>query len=265
MIFLSVAIITFNEEKNIARCIASIKEIADEIIVVDSFSTDNTKSICLAEGAKFIEQPFLGYKEQKQFALEHCQFDFVLSLDADEAVSDELMASIKVFKSKKSIADGYNFNRRSWFCNNWVYHGRWYPDKKLRLFRRNLVQITGINPHDKFELPQNAKITYLKGDLLHYTVETLEDYIQQCNKFSTISAEHYFQSGKKASWFKILANPAFAFLSSYIFHFGFLDGINGFIIAKEIAHTTFMKYVKLKKLKENNKSLNCNPVIPSIQ
>jgi glycosyltransferase involved in cell wall biosynthesis len=265
MIFLSVAIITFNEEKNIARCIASIKEIADEIIVVDSFSTDNTKSICLAEGVKFIEQPFLGYKEQKKFALDHCQFDFVLSLDADEAVSDELMASIKVFKSKKSIADGYNFNRRSWFCNNWVYHGRWYPDKKLRLFRRNLVQITGINPHDKFDLPQNAKITYLKGDLLHYTVETLEDYKQQCNKFSTISAEHYFHSGKKASWFKILANPIFAFFSSYILHFGFLDGINGFTIAKGIANTTFMKYTKLKRLQENYKDLNFKSVKPSIQ
>jgi glycosyltransferase involved in cell wall biosynthesis len=258
MIFLSVAIITFNEEKNIERCIASIKEIADEIIVVDSFSTDNTKSICLAEGVKFIEQPFLGYKEQKKFALDHCQYDFVLSLDADEAISDELMTSIKVFKSKKSIADGYNFNRRSWFCNNWVYHGRWYPDKKLRLFRRNLVQITGINPHDKFELPQNAKIIYLKGDLLHYTVETIEDHIHQSNKFSTISAEQYHITGKKSSWFKILVNPAFAFLSSYILHFGFLDGFNGYVIAKEIAHTTFMKYVKLKKLEESMGYLNQN-------
>lgn len=258
MIFLSVAIITYNEEKNIERCIASIKEIADEIIVVDSFSTDNTKSICLAEGVKFIEQPFLGYKEQKKFAIDHCQYDFVLSLDADEAVSPELMSSIKVFKSKKSIADGYNFNRRSWFCNNWVYHGRWYPDKKLRLFRRNLIQITGINPHDKFELPQNAKIVYLKGDLLHYTVEKIEDHIEQCNKFSSISADHYFQSGKKSNWLKIFLNPTFAFFSSYILHFGFLDGFNGYVIAKEIAHTTFMKYVKLKKLEESMGYLNQN-------
>jgi glycosyltransferase involved in cell wall biosynthesis len=251
MIFLSVAIITFNEEKNIYRCISSIKEIADEIIVVDSFSTDQTRAICLAEGVTFIEQPFLGYKEQKQFALAQCQYDFVLSLDADEAVSQELMDSIKVFKSKKSIADGYYFNRRSWFCNSWVYHGRWYPDKKLRLFRRSMIQITGINPHDKFELPADAKVIYLKGDLLHYTVQNIADHIQQSNTFSSIAAAHYHLSGKKSSWVKILINPAFAFFSCYILHFGFLDGFNGYIIAKEIAHTTFMKYVKLKKLAES--------------
>lgn len=114
-----------------------------------------------------------------------------------------------------------------------------------------MIQITGINPHDKFELPANAKVVYLKGDLLHYTVETIADHIQQSNTFSSISAEQYHLSGKKSSWVKILINPAFAFISSYFLHLGFLDGFNGYIIAKEIAHTTFMKYVKLKKLAES--------------
>jgi glycosyltransferase involved in cell wall biosynthesis len=253
---LSVSIITFNEQKNIARCINSVADIADEIVVVDSLSTDNTREICLGLGVKFIEQPFLGYKEQKNFALDQVQHEFVLSLDADEALSPELLNSIKKIKADGFPASGYTMNRRSWFCDNWIYHGYWYPDIKLRLAKRSKVSWQGINPHDKLEIEKNATVTHLDGDILHYTYYTIDELVQQGNKFSTISAKAYFEQGKRSGILKLLVNPAWAFFSSYILKRGFLDGFNGFVISKQIAHITFLKYAKLLQLQKQAKAGN---------
>jgi glycosyltransferase involved in cell wall biosynthesis len=250
---LSVSIITFNEQKNIARCINSVADIADEIVVVDSLSTDKTKEICIGLGARFIEQPFLGYKEQKNFALDQVEYDYVLSLDADEALSPELLESIKQVKANGFPAQGYTMNRRSWYCDSWIYHGSWYPDTKLRLAQRSKVNWEGINPHDKLEIEHNASIAHLHGDLLHFTYYTIDEHVIQGNRFSTISAKAYFEQGKKSSILKLLLNPAWAFVSSYIIKRGFLDGFNGFVIAKQIANTTFLKYAKLLQLQHQAK------------
>ena len=253
---LSVSIITFNEEKNIARCIRSVAEIADEIVVVDSLSTDNTKQICLDLGTKFIEQPFLGYKEQKNFALEQVQHDHVLSLDADEALSPELLSSIKREKAAGFAASGYTMNRRSWYCDSWIYHGYWYPDTKLRLAKRSKVNWKGINPHDKLEIDSSEKVVHLAGDILHYTYYTIDEHVQQGNKFSTIAAKAYFEQGKRSSILKLLVNPAWAFFSSYLLKKGFLDGFNGYVISKQTANQTFLKYAKLLQLQRQAKALN---------
>lgn len=253
---LSVSIITFNEQKNIARCINSVTDIADEIVVVDSLSTDNTKEICLGLGARFIEQPFLGYKEQKNFALDQVKHEYVLSLDADEALSPELLESIKKVKADGFPAHGYTMSRRSWYCDNWIYHGYWYPDIKLRMAKRSIVTWEGINPHDKLEIEKNATVVHLDGDILHYTYYTIDEHVQQGNKFSTISARAYFEQGKRSSILKLLVNPAWAFFSSYIFKRGFLDGFNGFVISKQIANTTFLKYAKLLQLQNQAKKRN---------
>jgi GTP:adenosylcobinamide-phosphate guanylyltransferase len=245
---LSVSIITFNEQKNIARCINSVADIADEIVVVDSLSTDSTKEICLGLGVRFIEQPFLGYKEQKNFALGQVRYDYVLSLDADEALSPELLDSIKKAKADGFPAGGYLMNRRSWYCDRWVYHGSWYPDTKLRLAKRSKVKWEGINPHDKLDIEKGETLVHLKGDILHYTYYTIDEHVLQGNKFSTISARAYFDQGKRSSIIKLLVNPAWAFFSSYIVKRGFLDGFNGFVISKQIANTTFLKYAKLLQL-----------------
>src|SRR6516225_8076489 len=148
MTSVSIVIITFNEEKNIRRCLESVKEIADEIVVVDSLSTDHTKSICKEFGVRFIEQKFLGYIEQKNFALDQAKYDYVLSLDADEAISKELVKSIQEVKQNPE-SDGYRMNRLTNFCGKWIKHGSWYPDTKLRVFNRKKARWGGINPHDK--------------------------------------------------------------------------------------------------------------------
>lgn len=253
---LSVSIITFNEQKNIARCINSVTDIADEIVVVDSLSTDKTKEICLGFGVKFIEQPFLGYKEQKNFALDQLQYEHVLSLDADEALSPELLESIKKAKAIGFPAGGYTMNRRSWYCDNWIYHGYWYPDTKLRLAKRSKVKWEGINPHDKLKIGRDETVVQLDGDILHYTYYTIDEHVLQGNRFSTISAKAYFEQGKKSSILKLLVNPAWAFFSSYILKRGFLDGFNGFVISKQIANTTFLKYAKLLQFHRQAKPVN---------
>jgi glycosyltransferase involved in cell wall biosynthesis len=245
---LSAAIITLNEEKNIGRCLESLKDIADEIVVVDSGSTDKTKEICEGFGVRFIVQPFLGYIQQKNFALDATTYPHVLSLDADEALSPELRNSIVTAKANGFPCTGYTMNRLSWFCDSWIRHGSWYPDRKLRLVFKLAARWVGLNPHDKLELTKPSTEKHLAGDLLHYTYYSLDEYILQGNKFSSISAKAMFEEGKKAGYINLIWNPFMAFIKNYVFRAGFMDGFNGYIIARQSASQTFFKYAKLIKL-----------------
>jgi glycosyltransferase involved in cell wall biosynthesis len=244
---LSVAIITFNEEKNIERCLQSVANIADEIIVIDSLSTDATEAICTKHDTKFIKQSFLGYIEQKNLALSHCTHKMVLCLDADEALSEDLLQSIKTLKQQGFKADGYIMKRCSYFMGKWIRYGTWYPDKKIRLVHKEKAKWGGTNPHDELLLQTNNK-QFLNADILHYSYNSLEEVITQNNKFTTIQAKAMHLQGKKSNWFKILINPCIAFINGYFFKLGFLDGWRGFFIAKSIAYQTFCKYIKLKSL-----------------
>jgi glycosyltransferase involved in cell wall biosynthesis len=246
---LSAVIISFNEEKNIARCLASLKGIADEMVVLDSYSTDKTVSLAEAAGAIVFQQTFAGYIEQKNRALAHASFDFVLCLDADEELSSELQQSI-LQQKQNFTQDGYTMNRCTCYCGRFIKHGTWYPDTKLRLFNKQKAKWAGVNPHDKVEFSSGGSLQKLKGDLLHYSYNSLEEHIIQNNHFSTISAEAYFKKGKKFSLFSLLFNPAWSFINGYLFRMGFLDGMRGFIIAKNVAHLTFMKYYKLYALEK---------------
>ncbi len=247
---LSAVIITRNEERNIGRCIESVKNVADEIVVVDSLSTDRTKEICLSHHVRFIEQPFLGYIEQKNFAIQQAKHDMILSLDADEALDEQLALSIQSLKDKGEMAVAYKMNRRTNFCGRWILHGRWYPDQKIRLFNRKSAHWGGENPHDKIILPPGVKPIHIKGDILHYSYYTIEEYLQQMNRFTTIQADAMFRKGKNVNWVKIYLNPFFAFIRAYFIERGFLDGYRGLVIAYGIAYTTLLKYVKLKRLKD---------------
>lgn len=247
---LSVVIITYNEEKNIDRCIKSVLDIADEIVILDSVSTDRTKEICLKYPVKFIEQPFLGYIEQKNKALEFATFPNVLSLDADEALSDVLKASILKVKENWT-ADGYYFNRLTNFCGKWIKHTDWYPDRKLRLFDKNKGQWTGINPHDKYTLQAGCKELFLKGDLLHYSFPSISHQMLVIEKFTTIMARERFAKGKKATIISLLFNPFWKFIKSYFLKLGILDGYYGFVVGIMSSYATFIKYVKLKELYQN--------------
>ena len=253
MIKLSGVVITYNEEDKIERCLQSLALVVDEIVVVDSLSTDNTKSICLKYGARFVEQPFLGYVQQKNFALKQGSYDHVVSLDADEALSEELQQSILEVKSNWKY-DGYSCKRLNYFCGQWIKYPTWYPDRKLRVFDRRRAEWKGINPHDKIVLKNsNDKTGALKGDILHFTYQSYSEFNKRVELFTTISAQSYFEMGKKASIHKIVLNPLWAFFQSYVVKLGFLDGLNGLIISVQTANIRFLKYIKLYELQKKNK------------
>lgn len=252
MIKLSVVIITFNEERNIERCLRSLKNVADEIVVVDSFSRDKTKEICNNYNVRFIQHAFAGHIEQKNWAITQASFPHILSLDADEALSEELEKSILAVKNN-FIADGYSFNRMTNYCGKWIKHSSWYPDRKLRLWDSRKGKWTGENPHDRYELHKDSNQKHIKGDLFHYSYYAISEHITQVNKFTQIAAETAVANGKKSSLVKILINPVWKFKRDYFFRLGFLDGYYGFTICIINAHSTFLKYIKIWELNKKNR------------
>jgi glycosyltransferase involved in cell wall biosynthesis len=248
MIPISVVIITFNEEKNIARCIQSVKAIADEVVVLDSFSKDATKSICESLGVKFYEHAFDGHIEQKNRAITYATYPHVLSLDADEALDENLTNAIIAIK-KNWTHDGYYMNRLTNYCGHWVKHCNWYPDTKLRLWDSRKGAWTGVNPHDKYELKSGDKNTlHIKGNILHYSYYNVQDHYKQVEYFTNIASKAFVNSGKKASFFKLMLNPIVKFINIYLFNLGFLDGKAGFLISKISAYATYLKYKKIRAI-----------------
>jgi len=248
-VLLSAVIITYNEEACIERCIRSVKEVADEILVLDSFSTDRTSEICRALGVRFEQHVFDGYIQQKNRAWDMASGIYVLSLDADETLSEALLLSIEEEKNKGFSSDAYTMNRMTAIGEKWIRHGSWYPDRKLRLARKESASWGGVNPHDKLILKKHVKVSHLSGDILHYSFSSFKAFQHQGVKFSSIAAKAMHENGKKSSFNKIYISPVIAFLKSYLFKQGFLDGKEGYLIAQEIARQTKMKYVKLRKLR----------------
>lgn len=245
---ISVVIITYNEEKNIARCLDSVKDVADEIVVLDSFSTDNTQAICQSKGVSFYQHKFDGHIQQKNRAITYAKHPHILSLDADEALDDTLKKSILEVKSNWN-KDGYYMNRLTNYCGHWVKHCNWYPDAKLRLWDSRKGEWTGINPHDKYELKEGDKNTgHLKGDILHYSYYSVEDHYKQVEYFTNIASKAFFEAGKKAPLYKLFVNPIAKFIDHYVLHLGFLDGNAGYSISKISAYATYLKYKKLRNL-----------------
>lgn len=247
MILLSAVIITYNEEKKIERCLRSLLGVADEIVVVDSYSTDRTEEICKRYDVKFVKKAFLGYVEQKNFAITQTSHDHIISLDADEALSDKLKESLLNLKSDWKC-DGYYMNRYNNYCGQWINHSDWYPEKKLRAFIKGKGEWKGLNPHDSFQVYDQKSTQWIKGDLLHCNYLSYSEHNKQIERFSSISAQSYYEKGKKAPFWKIFFNPWWAFFKAYFLRLGFLDGFNGFVISVQTAHLTFLKYIKLRAL-----------------
>jgi glycosyltransferase involved in cell wall biosynthesis len=245
---LSVTIITYNEENNIGRCLQSVLPVADEIIVVDSMSTDRTKEICRGFPVTFFEQPFLGYIEQKNFALGKVSHPYVLSLDADEELGSELIDSIRREKQKGFSIDGYTMNRLNNYCGAWIRHGDYYPDRKLRLWNHLKGAWGGENPHDKVILAASGSVMQLTGNLHHYSFASITSHWMQMRKFSTIAASAMYRKSKKAGPLKPVLTAAWTFLRGYIFKAGFLDGKYGFTIARINAWYSWSKYHQLREL-----------------
>lgn len=250
MLPLSVVIITYNEEKNIERCLDSVKEIADEILVVDSFSTDKTEKICSSYKVRFIKKAWEGYSSTKNFANQQARYDWILSLDADEVLSEELKKSIAEIK-KGAETKTYKFNRLTNYCGKWIKHGGWYPDTKVRIFDRRKTKWEG-DIHETLTNINEKEISLLTGDCLHYSYYTIDEHLKQAEKFTDIAADSLFAKGEKATWLLIILKTVAKFIKDYFLKIGFLDGYFGFIISRISAKATFLKYYKLKKLNQKH-------------
>jgi len=243
---ISAVVITYNEEKNIRRCLQALRW-AREIVVVDSVSTDRTVQIAQEYAGRVIVHPFEGYVGQKNYALDQATLEWVLSVDADEVVTPELLARIEeVWVREKELYDGFNVNRLSQFSGKWIRHCGWYPDKKLRLFRRSKGRWVGEDLHEKVQL--KGRVRDLDADLLHYTYQNLSVNIEKIQKYSAIFAVAQHKRGRRASLLDLIGRPAAKFLKAYVLKKGFLDGRHGLILSGTAAYSVFLKYAKLWEL-----------------
>ncbi len=252
---ISAVVITFNEERNIKRCLKSLIGVADEIVVVDSYSTDRTEEICRSFNARFIKHRFDGHIQQKNWAILQASSPYILSLDADEALSDNLRTSI--LRAKENWThDGYYFNRLTNYCGKWIRHTTWYPSRKLRLWDARKGSWGGFNPHDRFYLNPGASQHLLKGDLLHYSYYSINEHVAQINSFSSILARSYYERGRRVNMFTIMFRPFWRFINDFLLRAGFMDGYYGFVVSVNSAHEVFLKYVKLKRLYKEESQLS---------
>jgi glycosyltransferase involved in cell wall biosynthesis len=245
---LSAVIISYNEETNIGACIDSVKGVADEVVVVDSYSTDKTREVALAKGARVIEHAFEGHIQQKNWARLQATNDYVLSLDADEQLSEELRTSLLEAK-QHFTADGYSMNRLNFYCGKPIKTCGWYPDRKLRLWNRNKGEWKGVNPHDKFELNSNATEKFLTGDIWHNTYPDKAALLSQVEKFANISAQQLKQHNILFLVFKMIFSAPFRFIKNYFFKLGFTEGKAGWEICYHQSREVFLKYLRALALK----------------
>ena len=251
MVRLSVVIITFNEERNLARCLDSVKDIADELVVIDSYSADKTVAIAQSYNARIIQHPFEGYGEQKNFATEHASNDWILSLDADEALTPELKNSIIEIKKDPKL-DVYEMHRITNYCGKWIKHCGWYPDSQTRLYNRTKGKWEEKKVHEYWRLDNEADPKgVLKGDLLHYSFTSVSEHLKKIEKYSELGAEEAAEAGKEATLLKVILYPKWRFFNDYIIQLGFLDGFYGFVICRLSAYSAFIKYSKIRQYNQN--------------
>lgn len=246
---ISAVIITYNEEKNVERCLASVAGLVDEIVVLDSNSTDRTRALCIAAGANVFTEPFAGHIEQKNRAIELAQHEWLLSLDADEALSQNLRASIESVKAAGPTAQAYTCNRLNQYCGKWVRHGGWYPDKKLRLWHRDFGTWGGYNPHDKVVVKSGTKVQHLEGDILHNAYQSVQEHREKTARYAQISAKAKYAAGKRTiAGFGALA-AIWCFIQMYFLRLGLLDGRIGLHIALISSREKYLKYQYLSGLR----------------
>lgn len=243
---LSAVIITLNEAANISRCLTTLQGVADEVIVLDSFSTDNTVAIATDMGARVFQQKFEGYGKQKADAIALASHDWILSIDADEALSPALQDSLRTLK-KQPKAEAYTLNRLTNYCGKWIRHGGWYPDKLLRLVNRQQARMKEDAVHEGFVLQPGVTVGFLKGDLLHYSFPTLSAHLKKIEQYAEIGARFDVARGKRVSLLKLWFGPKWVFVQTYLLKLGILDGYYGYLIAKNSAFAAFAKYARIRE------------------
>jgi glycosyltransferase involved in cell wall biosynthesis len=253
---LSVCVITRDEAANIEACLRSVA-FADEWIVVDSGSTDGTREIARAAGARVIERAWTGYVDQKNFALDQAAGEWVLFLDADERVSDALRAAILAVLDASDAKDGYTMPLLTRYLGRWIRHGGWYPDRKLRLFRRGRGRWVGGDVHERAEV--DGSVGALDGDLLHYSYASIADHLVTIDRYTTLSAEQKHRAGARAGPVSLVLRPAAKFAVTYVLRRGFLDGVPGLVVAVTGAFYVFLKYAKLWELRLRSGQVAAGP------
>jgi glycosyltransferase involved in cell wall biosynthesis len=239
---LTVTLITRDEEKNLPRALASLGDLADEILVVDSGSTDHTCEIARQRGARVLERAWTNYSDQKNFAALHAAHDWILNLDADEELSPELQTSLRRWKTEAPTAVAYRIRRRPRYLGGWIHHSGWYPDPKLRLYRRERARFVN-ELHER--LAVDGPMAWLEGDLNHYTVNTFEEHVRSVRRYTTLAAAQLFAAGRRRWLLPMLFASPWAFLRTFVLQQGFRDGYRGLLIAVMAAYYVFFKYRKL--------------------
>jgi glycosyltransferase involved in cell wall biosynthesis len=243
---ISAAIITYNEERNIARVIESLR-CCDEILVLDSGSNDRTVEIATKLGARVVEASWHGYAAQKNIAAQLTANDWVLALDADESLSEALEAEIWQIKKSGPQFDGYTMPRLAQYLGRWILHGGWYPDRKVRLFDRRKAKWVGEYVHESVHV--EGKVGHLESNILHFTCSSLSEHLKSMDRYTTLAAEGLVARGAKITLGKILFDPPWTFFRSYVLQRGFFDGLEGLAIAYMAAFYNFVKYIKASYMK----------------
>lgn len=242
---ISAAIITLNEQGNIARAIESLR-CCDEVIVVDSGSQDRTIEIAAKLGARIVETNWMGYAAQKNFAAEQASYDWILSIDADEALSEALEAELWQLKKGTPRYDAYTVPRMAQYLGRWILHSGWYPDRKVRLYDRRKARWVGKYVHESVQV--NGTIGHLECNLLHYTIDSLSQHLRTMDRYTTLAAEEIVAQGRKIGWSDLILDPPWTFFRTYVLKAGFLDGWEGLIIAYMAAFYNFVKYAKARNM-----------------
>jgi glycosyltransferase involved in cell wall biosynthesis len=240
---ISATIITFNEQKNIARAIESLR-CFDEVVVVDSGSVDRTVQIAARLGARVIEHPWEGFARQKNFAAEQARYDWIFSIDADESLSEALEAEIWQLRKTGPDCDAYTVPRLAQYLGRWILHSGWYPDRKIRLYDRRKGRWIGSYVHESVEV--NGTVGHLESNLLHYTCDSLTQHLETMNRYTTLAAEQLVAERVRIGWRHLLLDPPWTFFRTYVLQRGFLDGVEGLAIAYMAALYNFVKYAKAR-------------------
>jgi glycosyltransferase involved in cell wall biosynthesis len=245
---ISATIITYNEQANIARAIESLR-CCDEVVVVDSGSTDRTVEIATNLGARVLEMQWRGFAGQKNFASDSATHDWILSLDADEALSEALEAEIWRIKKQGPAFDGYTMPRMAEYLGRWILHSGWYPDRKVRLFNRAKASWVGEYVHESVKV--RGSIGHLESAILHYTCASLSEHLRTMDRYTTLAAEQLIAERRRVGWTELLVDPLWTFFRTFIVKLGFLDGMEGLAIAYMAALYNFLKYAKARFMSPN--------------
>lgn len=242
---ITATIITYNEERNIARAMESLR-CCDEIVVVDSGSTDRTAEIAEKLGARVIEYAWGGYARQKNYAAEQAENDWILSIDADEALSEALEGEIWQVKKKGPTYDAYTMPRLAQYLGRWILHSGWYPDRKVRLYDRRKARWVGDYVHESVVV--EGRMGHLESDLLHFTCNSLSEHLKTLDRYTTLAAEQLVAQKRHIGWTQLLLDPMWTFFSTYVLRRGFLDGPEGLTIAWMAAIYNFVKFAKARDM-----------------